>query len=938
MLANASIILCVAAVVALDTFRVDAGEPPIELSEREFFEREIRPLLVEHCDACHNQQEQRGGLRLDVRQGWATGGDSGPAIVPGDPESSLLIRAVRYGDPHLQMPPDGRLSPDTVATLERWVTRGAPDPRSSEVSEPIGETDASAITRSKSFWSFQPLSSPPVPTNRDSSWPTTPVDQFILKQLQDRGLAPARAADKRTLIRRVTFDLTGLPPTSSEVEAFVADRSERAYDKVVHRLLCSPSYGERWGRHWLDVARYADSNGLDENLAYGNAWRYRDYVISSFNEDKPFDQFLIEQIAGDLLPRADRETRTATGFLALGAKVLAEPDREKLVMDTIDEQIDTTGKAFLGMTLGCARCHDHKFDPIRQQDYYALAAIFKSTKTFGDTNQGAIRHWFEHSFATDQERQKIKEVDDRIAQAQRAATAFKNQSMSDVRQQAVERAAQYLGAAARFEPSTSLSQVATIAKRDGLHPRILHHCRLHLQYREKDPIVAKWRALAATMSPEQLESYFTNLFRIARQEPDDRQRAEQETEPAAPKEKARTDPNDSPPDFDSQLIAQAHAALKDPSGLISVPPQPEHAFAPETLAEYNRLMEKARLIESGAPDETAAMGVSDASVFEELPVHIRGSHHNLGAPVRRAFPQVMRTSAVPPVLPRGQSGRLQLARWMADSRHPLTARVYVNRIWGWHFGNAIVRTTENFGKLGDRPSHPELLDWLTRFFIESGWSTKELHRVIVLSSTYRMQSRSDLEEAAESFDPENRLLWKFPRRRLDAEQLRDALLMVSGRLDRTPGGKSVPLRNRQFVFNHTSVDHTKYDSLRRAVYLPVIRNNLYPFFRQFDFPDPTMPTGRRAETVVAPQSLLMMNDPLVLDAAQGLAEHILRAAPTDEARIAAVYRRTLSREPEADEIEQANQFLDDVVSLEPTARWTLFCQALLISNEFLYLR
>ncbi|MGY8671237.1 MAG: DUF1549 domain-containing protein, partial [Verrucomicrobiia bacterium] len=348
----------------------------------ELFEKQIRPLLVEHCYECHSQTSKnlKGGLRLDSRLGWERGGDSGRVIVPGRPEESRLIRAVRYHDQDFQMPPRNRLSAGQISALEQWVKLGAPDPRSDDLPE-IAQATGMTIEEGRQFWAFKPVIDSVIPDLGNARSVASPIDSFIGARLSKVGLAPAPRSDRRTLIRRATYDLIGLPPTSAEVQGFLDDSSTNAFGKVIERLLASKHYGVRWGRHWLDVARYADSNGLDENLAFGNAWRYRDYVIDSFNDDKPFDRFVIEQLAGDLLPTANQETKTATGFLALGAKVLAEKDLDKLMMDIVDEQIDTVGKAFLGMTLGCARCHDHKFDPISQRDYYGLAAIFKSTHT-----------------------------------------------------------------------------------------------------------------------------------------------------------------------------------------------------------------------------------------------------------------------------------------------------------------------------------------------------------------------------------------------------------------------------------------------------------------------------------------------------------------------------------------------------------------------------
>jgi hypothetical protein len=912
-----------------------ADSPQPSPAAIEFFEKQVRPILVEHCYECHAGKQNSGGLRLDSRAHWQAGGDSGAAIVPEDPDASRLITAVRYSDPDLQMPPQNRLDPALVAALEKWVALGAADPRDDPVGAGVeAGTAGMSLAEGREFWSFRPVGDPDVPMVKNTAWVRTPIDAFIASALEQNGLAPAPPADRRTLIRRLTFNLTGLPPTPAAVDAFLADPSPGAWERLIEQLLLSPEYGERWGRHWLDVARYADSNGLDENLAFGNAWRYRDYVVDAFNQDKPFDQFLIEQIAGDLIPGASRESKIATGFLVLGAKVLAEPDREKLEMDTIDEQIDVTGKVFLGMTLGCARCHDHKFDPLTQSDYYALGAIFKSTRTFGDTNTGAIKHWHEHQFASDEELLALKKLDDQIATKAAAASNFRNEAISKLRARARSQATEYLVAATQLEPDASLRQVQQVAEPAGLHPRILHHCRLHLLYHADDAVFARWHELQ-----HQADDWAAAVERHYRGQFAEVDAALAEARQRDPQAKTLGDPR----------LEAARAALEDPAGFLAVPPKPEFAFDPETLARYHQLMEQARIFESQAMDAPAAMGVSDGTVQASLPIHIRGSHRNLGQAVAREFPAVMRTSSVGPIFPANQSGRLELARWMASTQHPLTARVYVNRIWRWHFGAGLVKSTENFGSLGDRPSHPELLDWLARWFMASGWSTKELHRLILSSNVYQMASTHPQEQACASVDAENRLLWKFRLQRLEPEQLRDAILATSGRLDQSLGGKTVPLRNRQFVFNHTSVDHTRYDSLRRAIYLPVIRNNLYTLFEQFDFPDPTMPTGDRNSTVVAPQALLLMNAELVMDSADQLAGELLETSASDASRVELAYARALGRSPSAAESQRAVRFIDQIAAVEPTGAatsdpravrqaWALFCQSLYACNEFLYLR
>lgn len=911
-----------------------AFAPSACADDSEFFEKHVRPLLVQACYECHSTDHPDGGLDLQTAAGVQAGGDSGAAVVPGKTEESLLVEAVRYQNRDLQMPPDGKLPDDAIEILEKWVQLGAPDPRT-ETARAKGPSMGMSIEEGQKFWAFQSISDPPIPNVQQSDWVRTPIDAFVLSELERLDIKPAQPADKRTLIRRVTFNLTGLPPTPEEVAEFVTDESDDAFSKVVGRLLNSSAYGVRWGRHWLDVARYADSNGLDENLAFGNAWRYRDYVVESFNKDKPFDRFLIEHLAGDLLPDSNEETITATGFLVLGAKVLAEPDREKLEMDTIDEQLDTIGKAFLGMTIGCARCHDHKFDPLLQSDYYALAAIFKSTKTFGDTNTGAIKHWYEHSFATEQQLEELKKVDAEIARLKSSASSFKSKAMADIRTSARGKAAEYLMAASMFSADATLKEVAKIAERWQLHPRILHHCRRHLLYNADDPVFAYWHNVTRSATPdnkagrESIEEHYRLLFQ---------QVHDALTEARKANPKAQT--------IGDKKLEAARKALFDPSGFLTVPAKPEFAFDEQTLTEYHKRMEAARIAESGAPDAHAVMGVTDGTVLASLPIHIRGSHRNLGELIERGFPKVMQAVAAQPTLPSDQSSRLELANWMASADHPLTARVYANRIWRWHFGTGLVGTTENFGVLGDRPTNPDLLDWLASELIRSGWSTKHLHRLILSSSVYQMSSSHGVSDVL-NVDPENRLLWKFPLQRLDAEQIRDSILAVSGRLDDRLGGKTVPLRNRQFVFDHTSIDHTKYDSLRRSIYLPVIRNNVYSFFGQFDFPDPTMPTGSRHSTVVAPQALLMMNAELVMDSADQFATTLMES-PQGPERVVRAYERALARPPTAAEIRRALAFIKDCStasesngtrSLEAQHQsWSMFCQSLFASNEFIYVR
>jgi mono/diheme cytochrome c family protein len=900
--------------VAVIGFDSDAAADPQGV---EFFEREIRPLLVEHCLECHaSTGKRKGGLALDSREGWRAGGDTGMVITPGDPEKSLLIEAVRYHNREMQMPPDNRLADREVRALETWVRLGAPDPRDGgakvEVVRGLSEEEGRA------FWAFRPIDSPAVPVVADPGWVKNPVDAFIARSLEAKGLTPAPGADRASLLRRVTFDLTGLPPEPEEVERFLADDSPDAWDRAVERLLASPQYGVRWGRHWLDVVRYADSNGLDENLGFGHAWRYRDYVIDSFNSGRPFDRFVVEQLAGDLLPGATPVQRTATGFLALGARVLAEPDEEKLRMDVIDEQLDTLGKAFLGMTFGCARCHDHKFDPITQRDYYGLAAIFKSSENFDSSRTGAIKHWYEHTLASADEVARAKADDALIAKAREKFTSFKSKAVSELQAASRARVVEYLVAAVSMAPEATLAQAEPLCAEKGLHPWILLQCRLHLSYHPDDPVLGAWHPLAAKGDREGIRRHFGPLFAAA-------EAAWQAARKADPKVAKLAD----------EKLDAARRTLNDSEGLLALPTEPFKAFDDATVRELARLDEEARRLESSAFDAPAAMGVGEASkVVAQMPIHIRGNHLAHGAMVSRAVPAVMRGASGEPQWKPDRSGRLELAQWLTAPDHPLTARLIVNRIWRWHFGTGLVATPDNFGVKGEIPSHPELLDWLARRFIESGWDVKAMHRLLLASNTYQMATVHPQPGAAPVLDPENRLHWRFQRQRLEAEQIRDAVLFVAGRLDDTLGGKTLPLRNRQMVFNHTSKDHTQYEDRRRSVYLPVIRNHVADVLAQFDYPDPTMPTGSRNSTVVAPQCLYLMNAPLVIDAARAMASASLRAGDAPQERIAWIYRRALSRGPKDKEVAEALRWLGG--NGDETA-WAMLCQAVMASNEFVYL-
>ncbi len=765
----------------------------------EHFEKHVRPLLLEHCAGCHGKDgKAKGGLKLTTAAELAAGGESGPAVVPGHADKSLLVEAVRYaGD--VKMPPKGKLRPDQIAAVEKWVKDGAVWPGGTGGPAATGGNPGGGITEEqKRFWAFQTVREPAV------AGPRHPIDALVRAKLDAAGLTPAPPADRRVLIRRATYDLTGLPPTPEEVAAFLADRADGAFARVVDRLLASPAYGERWARHWLDVARYADSNGLDENTSFGNAWRYRDYVVRAFNADKPYDRFVLEQLAGDLLPDdpATREDRlTATGFLVLGPKLLAEPDKAKMVMDIVDEQIDVFGKAFLGLTVSCARCHDHKFDPVPTRDYYALAGIFKSTKT--------------------------------------------------------------------------MASLATVAK-------------------------AHERPLGPKDTPETL------LYR-------DRLKLVTKELRALEQQFGKT------PEADK---AARHAI---------------HLKAEERRAEIKAL-------EKAVPPPAAVLSVQDEATPADVKVHVRGSTQTLGELAPRGFLRVV-TGDRPPAIPATASGRLELARWVASADNPLTARVMVNRVWQHHFGEGLVRTPDDFGTRGERPSHPELLDWLANQFVKDGWSLKSLHRLILLSDTYQMASRP-VPAGAATVDPDNRLLSHFPRRRLDAEAIRDGMLAVAGTLDRTAGGSLLANGNFEYVNNDQSRAAARYDNARRSLYLPVIRNNVFDFFQTFDFVEPHVANGKRAVTVVAPQALYLMNNPFVAKQSAAFAEVLLKLPADDAGRVTAAYERAYGRPPTTEEVARALGFVgryaagleaveSDAAKRRPRA-WAAWCQAVFASSEFVY--
>ena len=816
--------------------------------ENAFFEKSVRPLLAKHCYKCHSKKatKVKGGLYLDSQAGWMDGGDSGPSIVSGSPEKSLLIKAVKYEDEDIEMPPKEKLSDSEIAILTRWVRMGAPDPRTSgKADRPI--TRSIDIAKGRQFWAFKKPTSPPLPEIAKASWPLGTIDRFILESLEDKKLRPAPDAGRATLIRRVTYDLTGLPPTPQEVEAFLADKSPKAFETVVDRLVDSKRFGERWGRHWLDIARYGESTGRSRNYPFTFAWRYRDYVIDSFNADKPYDKFLTEQIAGDLLAKKSsanrRDNLVATGFLAMGTKDLNERNREQYLMDNIDDQIDTTTRSVLALTVSCARCHDHKFDPIPTKDYYALAGIFESTEILSGLNSRAQKGGY-------------KATSKLIALSNKVQAEPSKPTRTDIQNKKLqERLAELRG-----EMKGEQRALIALNKRGG----------------KKKP---KDRRAASELANERQEH----------------QKRVQE--------------------------------LK------------------KEIQEVSRSIKKKKNKGGGAaPTGDYAMGVSDAARSVNSRIRIRGEVSNKGSEVSRGFIQVL-SGKKRPHFGTTSSGRLQLASWLTSEENPLTARVMVNRVWHHLFGRGIVRTVDNFGETGERPTHPELLDHLALHFQKDGWSIKRLIRKMVLSHTYRMSS--EFSKAHYAIDPGNESLWRMRQKRLDAESLRDSMLAIGGELDLArPAGSPVMQLPIGEIGRTLSRVRGKLDGNYRSVYLPIMRSFVPQILRTFDFAEPSMVKGNRDVTTVSTQALYLMNNPFVMRQSRNLARSLLEREDLNTAgRIKLAYQLALSRAPDTFEAIRAMTYLKGFEDKPGKASGkdpelnalSSLCHALFSTAEFRYL-
>ena len=1051
----------------------------------EHFEKFVRPVLADNCYACHSAEKlAMGGLQLDSKDGLLRGGGRGPAVQPGDPAASLLVRAISYTSADLRMPPSGRLPAEQIARIEEWIRMGAPDPRT-------GETEASAETidldSGRAFWSFRPVGRPSPPEVGNGDWARTGTDRFILARLEAEGLPPPEDADRRTLLRRVTLGLTGLPPTPEEIERFVADDASGAFDRVVARLLESPRYGERWGRHWLDLVRWAETNGHEFDNNKLDAWRYRDYVIEAFNSDLPYDLFLKEQIAGDLLP--PRLSSDGTHFvnpIASGMhwlwEVLNSPtDSVKARADQVDNQIDVLFKATQGLTVACARCHDHKFDPIPTADYYSAFGILSST------------HMAEVCIDSPDHRRRIYAGTARI----KAINGLIEGLLVPARRRAAANLAEHLMAAADEigseapegmagelrhalgEPSHPLHPFAKAASKLAEEPDtpfddLLAALRAEMQdwalkagrehpiWEERGDTIfedfedgyGRWMATGAAFDTgpvrsappaaglgghagQALASSFgavspvgsltTEKFRMPahyvhvrmagpRHDPRlkedapvrvtviadehksghamadgtgrlrwhtiamtkergricsieivDRDReagmavdqivfsSEREPPPiAGPVDPLVLAVLESPRLESLADLARAYQGLAEvlaedgetgPRGRALLSALLGHRSVEDAHAQldlpdlerYRMMADDRATVDRSLPASAFAMTSRDWQPADS-PVHIRGNHKTPGPIAPRQFLQVVAGSDQEPV--QHGSGRLELARWIASEKNPLTARVMANRVWLHHFGRGIVASPDNFGRMGQPPSHPQLVDHLAGVLMDAGWSVKALQREIVLSSTYRAASRPPA--AAEAVDPSNRLLSHFPVRRLEAEAVRDSILAVSGAIDLSVGGPGVSPHISPYQDGRGKPESGPVDGLgRRSVYLQVRRNFISPLFLAFDYPLPISTEGRRGVSAVASQALLMLNNEFVNGQARLWAERTLRSAGDPEDRIRDMYLRAYGRPPLKAEVGDIREFLasrEDTVGGGASQAWTDLAHALFNTAEFLFVR
>jgi cytochrome c553 len=917
----ALLLICLAASFCERAIAAEEGDK----SGDEFFERRIRPLLAANCFSCHGK-EKKGGLSLESRRGMLAGGEGGTVVALGKPDESRLMKAVRYADEELQMPPSAKLADADIALLKEWIERGAPWPESKGPAAGFIRTSGIITEQDRQFWSFQPVKPQSQPAVKDATWLRSPVDSFVLAALEAEKLAPAKEADKRTLIRRASFDLTGLPPTMDETSSFLADESPDAYERLIDRLLASPRFGERWGRHWLDVARYAEDQAHTfAARMYPGGWRYRDWVIGSLNADIPYRQFITEQIAADLTEGENKVARMpALGFFALGPIYYADAGcAPKAQADEMDDRIDTLTRGFLGLTVSCARCHDHKFDPISTKDYYALAGVFASTE------------YLEAPMAPPDVVAAYDQKVARVKEQEKAVEDARNETQREIRESLALQSGKYIVAGWKLQNKRNSQQVrsgdqigavlgvvtaklvaADIAKDADLRSFVVEAWAKFLtgENVQKKPYLVAWKnAVAAQDAKTDLSADAAALAAIQTIA----DQLQKDITVALDKRRAK-EPLDKTAE---ELLKDIVDDNKGPCGIQREQKDQIDKLISEERRKKNEdlkkeLEERKKQVGEKYP---VAHCIKDGAA-KNLHVYIRGNYKEQGDEVPRRFLEILTSGEAKP-FSQG-SGRLELAQAIASDQNPLTARVLVNRVWQQHFGRGLVGTPSNFGMLGERPTHPELLDDLAGRFMAGGWSLKWLHRQMMLSSVYRASSEFKPENYQR--DPDNRLLWRMNRRRLDIEAWRDSLLTASGNLDLSLGGQSVDL--------------TKDNNRRRTLYAAVSRHNLNSTLRLFDFPDPNLTSERRSSTTVPMQQLFVMNGEFMVSQAKSLATRLQIESADDSARIRFAYQLLFSREPTEKELQVGTTFLKAAES-QPDVKltaWERYTQALLGTNEFVF--
>jgi hypothetical protein len=915
---------------------------PLVASEgTDFFENKVRPVLANNCYACHTNSEM-GGLRVDNRESLLKGGKSGPAVMPGDPDKSLLVQAVRQTG-ELKMPKGGKLKPAEVAALADWIKMGAPWPEAAKINPAAASTQYVITPQQRAFWSFQPLRQPPTPQVKEKSWVKNDIDRFVLARLESEGLKPVGAADRRTLVRRATLDLIGLPPTPDEIDTFVNDKSQRAFEKVVDRLLASPQYGERWGRHWLDVVRYAedDVRGLDPKdrgyMPFNGAYTYRDWVIQALNDDMPFDRLVKAQIAGDQL---GEKLRPGTAMLGQGPWWWDQAEPVQGRADERNERIDVVSRGFLGLTVACARCHNHKYDPISQKDYYALAGVFLNTTyteypTFSPAETAA---W-------EKQQKKIDDLDEEVDK-------FLEQEGKLYAEVVAHKIAKYMMAAWRVsgEPKMKVPEAANEEKVD---PELLEKWIKFLGRPQKHySYLLDWQDMVKSGGTIEQAEFLANQFQNlvlsvladAKELKEDndiiKAKADVKKKPhrdAYPNEFETKDQFCPGCDLELKTLPLERSNLFLDIFIYDLESETEQKPDPGLLALRGWSLE--RHLSSEAAEHVASLraeiealkkalpqqypfvhGAGDTKTIQNMHVNLRGNPNNLGDEVPRRFLAVLSRDDPKPFL-KG-SGRLELADAVVAS--PIAARVIVNRVWKWHFGTGIVDTPSNFGQMGERPTNPELLEYLARDFVDHGMSFKKLHREILLSSVYQLSTEASA--ANQEKDPANRFYWRANRRRLDAEAIRDSLLYASGGLDlKKAGGPSTDFAD---------------DNDRRTVYCKVSRYRLNNYLQVFDFPNPSFTAEQRFSTNVPLQRLFFMNSSFVYRQAERLAKRV-NDEGSDQARIRKAYRLLYGRAPSETEMQAGLEYVKanpekpgNQIAGEPSTAWKQYARVLLSSNEF----